>query len=90
MSKLALILMMLFAFNVQAQTIETDKLRLTDEQNQRLSEMKENMKAEVEPIWEEIQASKERVWEIEKKYFEEFWKMLTDEQKKEFTKLKNK
>ena len=50
----------------------------------------QNLKQEIEPIWEEIQSSRNRILEIEKKYFEEFWNLLTDEQKKQFTKLNQK
>ena len=36
---------------------------------------------------EELKAGEKRILEIEKKYFEEFWNLLTDEQKEEFAKL---
>lgn len=77
----------LFAFNVWANTIDGKQLNLTDEQNQKVLELKEKFKAEVEPIIEEMKAGKERVVEIEKKYFEEFWNLLTDEQKEKFATL---
>ena len=77
----------LFSFNVYAKEIKADSLNLTTEQNQKLVEMKEKLKAEVEPIWEETESGKNRILEIEKKYFEEFWNMLTEEQRAEFTKI---
>ena len=84
---LLILTVMLFAFNTYAADINTESLKLTPEQNQKLTEMKNNLKAEVQPIWEEIESSKQRIQEIEKKYFEEFWKMLTEEQRTEFSKL---
>ena len=77
----------LFAFDVWANNIDGKQLNLTDEQSQKVLELKEKLKAEVEPIIEEIKAGKERVVEIEKKYFEEFWMLLTDEQKEKFATL---
>ena len=77
----------LFAFEVFANNIDGKQLNLTDEQSQKVLELKEKLKAEVEPVIEEIKAGKERVIEIEKKYFEEFWKLLTDEQKEKFATL---
>ena len=67
--------------------INADNLNLTTEQNQKLTELKENLKAEVEPIWEEIEANRQKITEIEKRYFEEFWKTLTDEQRQIFAKM---
>jgi len=84
---LGICIALLWAFNVQANEINMESLNLSDEQNQKLTEMKANLRAEIQPIWEEIQAGRERITEIEKKYFEEFWNMLTDEQKKKFTEL---
>lgn len=75
------------SFNANAQNIEATTLNLTSEQNQKLTELKSKLKAEIDPIWEEIQSSRNRILEIEKKYFEEFWNMLTDEQKQKFTEL---
>ena len=80
----------LFSFNAYAKEIKAESLNLTVEQNQKLTEMKEKLKAEVQPIWEEIESGKNRILEIEKKYFEEFWNMLTEEQKVEFAKLNQK
>ena len=78
---------MFLSFNVMATEIDGSTLKLTDEQNQKVVELKEKLKAEVEPIMEELKAGEKRVLEIEKKYFEEFWNLLTDEQKEEFVKL---
>jgi len=72
------------SFNANAQNIEAKALGLSSEQNQKLTELKANLKAEIEPIWEEIQAGKARILEIEKKYFEQFWNLLTNEQKQKF------
>ena len=78
------------SINANAQNIEATNLNLTEVQNKRLTELKENLKNEIEPIWEEIQSSRNRILEIEKKYFEEFWNLLTEEQKEQFTKLNQK
>lgn len=75
------------ASNVSAADITADSLKLTDEQNKQLIELKDNLQAEVQPIWEEVESGRNRIMEIEKRYFEEFWNILTDEQKKEFAKL---
>lgn len=77
---------LLISFNVYAnpQNIKADDIVLTEEQNKKLIELKENLKKEISPIWEEIQASKLRINEIEKKYFELFWEMLTEEQKAKY------
>lgn len=75
------------ATNVFAADITADNLKLTDEQNKKLIELKDNLQAEVQPIWEEVESGRNRIMEIEKRYFEEFWNILTDEQKKEFAKL---
>ncbi len=77
----------LFSFNAYAVEIDGATLKLNAEQNQKLAEMKANMKAEIAPIWEEIESGRQRILEIEKRYFEEFWNMLTEEQKQEFAKL---
>ena len=79
---------MLFAVNVQAMEISAENLNLTPEQNHKLNEIKEHLQAEVQPILEEMESSRSHITEIEKKYFEEFWNLLTDEQKKKFTELK--
>lgn len=73
--------------SVSAAEITADNLKLTDEQNKQLIELKDNLQAEVQPIWEEVESGRNRIMEIEKRYFEEFWNILTDEQKKEFAKL---
>lgn len=73
--------------SVSAAEITADKLKLTEAQNKKLIELKENLDAEVQPIWEEVESGRNRIMEIEKRYFEEFWNILTDEQKKEFAKL---
>ena len=74
--------------NAHAAEIKAESLNLTAEQNQKLTELKNNLQAEIQPILEEMESSRNRITEIEKKYFEEFWKMLTDEQKAEFSKIK--
>ena len=76
----------LMVFSAQAAEIEAESLKLTVEQNQKLTELKNNLKAEVEPILAEIKSKREQVTEIEKKYFEEFWNMLTEEQREAFSK----
>ena len=80
-------LLVCVASNVFAADITSDSLKLTDEQNKKLIELKDNLQAEVQPIWEEVESGRNRIMEIEKRYFEEFWNILTDEQKKEFAKL---
>lgn len=80
-------LLLFAASNVSAADITADSLKLTDEQNKKLIELKDNLQAEVQPIWEEVESGRNRIMEIEKRYFEEFWNILTDEQKKEFAKL---
>lgn len=84
-----MVLAVLMVFSAQATEIEAESLKLTAEQNQKLTELKNNLKAEVQPILEEIQSSRERVTEIQKKYFEEFWNMLTEEQREAFSKQYN-
>ena len=74
-----LVVVALFSFDVCAKEIKADSLNLTAEPNQKLREMKEKLKA--------IESGKNRIMEIEKKYFEEFWTMLTEEQKAEFAKI---
>ena len=76
----------LVAHSAQAE-INADNLNLSAEQNQKLTELKENLKAEVEPIWEEIESNRQKITEIEQRYFEEFWKTLTDEQRQIFAKM---
>lgn len=80
-------LLLFAASDVSAADITADSLKLTDEQNKKLIELKDNLQAEVQPIWEEVESGRNRIMEIEKRYFEEFWNILTDEQKKEFAKL---
>ncbi len=82
-----MIALLAVSFQVSALEITADALKLTDEQNNKLVALKQNLKAEVQPIWEEIESGRSRIEEIEKRYFEEFWDMLSEEQKKEFTKL---
>lgn len=84
---LCLIVGLLLISNAHATEINADELKLTATQNQKLTELKENLKAEVEPIFEEIESNRQRITEIEKKYFEEFWNMLTNEQKQKFSEL---
>lgn len=84
---LAAIVCLGLSFNAGAAEISAEALQLTPGQNQKLREMKENLKAEVQPIWEEVESGRQRIVKIEKKYFGEFWNMLTDEQKQEFARL---
>ena len=81
------IAVLLITFQVQAAELNAENLQLNAEQNAKLVEMKEKLKAEIDPIWEEIESSKQRIVEIEKKYFEEFWNMLSDEQKQKFAEI---
>lgn len=83
----SLIIACLISFNATATEIKTESLNLTPEQNQHLIELKNDLKEEIQPIWEEIEHNQQRILEIEKKYFEEFWTSLTDEQKQKFTQL---
>lgn len=88
MRKIGVILAaLLLAFNVNAAEIKGEDLNLSAEQNQKLEELKNNLKQEVQPIWEEIESSRQRITEIERKYFEEFWNMLSEEQKQKFAEL---
>ncbi len=82
-----LIVASLISFNVAAAEIKAENLDLTPEQNQHLIELQNNLKAEIQPIWEEVENNRQRILEIEKKYFEEFWNSLTEEQKQKFTQL---
>ncbi|MBP3688119.1 MAG: hypothetical protein J6J35_07150 [Alphaproteobacteria bacterium] len=81
------VIVVLLAFQVNAAELSAENLQLSAEQNAKLVEMKEKLKAEIDPIWEEIESGKKRIVEIEKKYFEEFWTMLSDEQKQKFAEL---
>lgn len=81
------VIVVLLAFQVNAAELSAENLQLSAEQNAKLVEMKEKLKAEIDPIWEEIESGKKRIVEIEKKYFEEFWTMLNDEQKQKFAEL---
>lgn len=88
MRKVSLLLFaILLAFNVNASEIKGEDLGLSAEQNQKLTELKNNLNAEIQPILEEIESSRQRVTEIERKYFEEFWNMLSEEQKQKFSEL---
>lgn len=84
---LSFILALLLTLNAQAAEISAEALKLTPEQNQKLTELKERLHAEITPIWEEIKAGKQRITEIEKTYFEEFWTMLSEEQRATFSSL---
>lgn len=85
MKKLLVVLLgCLICFNASAKEINTNDLNLNEEQTQKIKELKENLKAEIQPIWEEIQSNREKITEIEKHYFEQFWNLLTDEQKEKF------
>ncbi|MBO5284621.1 MAG: hypothetical protein J6B00_01960 [Alphaproteobacteria bacterium] len=81
------VIVVLLAFQASAAELNAENLQLSAEQNAKLVEMKEKLKAEIDPIWEEIESGKKRIVEIEKKYFEEFWTMLSDEQKQKFAEL---
>ena len=81
---------LMLSFNASANNIEAEALVLTEEQNQKLTELKDRLKKEIGPIWDEIQAGQARILEIEKKYFEEFWGLLTDEQKAKYEALSKK
>lgn len=80
-------LAVMLAFQASAAELSAENLQLSAEQNAKLVEMKEKLKAEIDPIWEEIESGKKRIVEIEKKYFEEFWTMLSEEQKQKFAEL---
>lgn len=81
------IVALLVSFNVYAADIHAENLNLSDEQNQKLREMKDKLKAEIQPILEEIQNNRDKITEIEKRYFEELWNMLTEEQRAKFAEL---
>lgn len=74
----------LMCFNASAKEINTNDLNLNEEQIQKIKELKENLKAEIQPVWEEIESNREKITEIEKHYFEQFWNLLTDEQREKF------
>lgn len=81
---LFMLIFCLSAIQAQATDIDAQKLQLSAEQNQKLTELKANLKAEIEPIWQEIEEHRQKIMEIEKKYFAEFWQMLTEQQRAEF------
>ncbi len=84
---LSLLAVCLFAFSTYAAEIQAENLELSVEQSQKLTEMQEQLKAEVQPIWEEVESGRNRIIEIEKRYFQEFWGMLSEEQKLKFADL---
>ena len=84
---LAAIVCLGLSFNAGAAEISAEALRLHPGQKQNMREMRETIKDEFRPIWEEVESGRQRIVEIEKKYFGEFWNMLTDEQKQEFARL---
>lgn len=84
---LILVLLCLWGACVNAAEIPAEELSLTFEQSQKLSEMQEQLKAEVQPIWEEVESGRNRIIEIERRYFQEFWEMLSEEQKLKFADL---
>ena len=88
--KKVLVFMMtvMVVFNAYAAELNAENLNLTPEQNQKLAELKDNLQAEIQPILEEMESSRNRITEIEKKYFEEFWKLLNEEQKAKFAELR--
>lgn len=85
---LSIMIAVFLSFNANAAEITAQELKLTPEQNQKLTELKKNLEAEIEPVWEEIETAQTHITEIQKRYFEEFWNMLTPEQKEIFTKSK--
>jgi len=88
MRKIGLILMaVMLSFNASASEIKGEDLQLSAEQNQKLIELKNNLKEEVRPVLEEIESRRQHITEIERKYFEEFWNMLSEEQKQKFAEL---
>ncbi len=83
----SLLLAVLINFNAATAEINAENLNLTPEQNQKILQLKEDLKAEIQPMWEEIESNKRRIMEIEKSYFEKFWNTLTEEQKQKFADL---
>ncbi len=79
--------MCLMGFNAGAAEINAENLELTAEQSKKLAAMQEQLKAEIQPIWEEVESGRNRIIEIEKQYFQNFWNMLTEEQKQKFADL---
>ncbi len=84
---LCLAAMCLMGFNAGAAEINAENLELTAEQSKKLAAMQEQLKAEIQPIWEEVESGRNRIIEIEKQYFQNFWNMLTEEQKQKFADL---
>lgn len=84
---LSFVFLCLWSVNVNATEISAEELALTAEQSQKLAEMQEQLKAEVQPIWEEVESGRNRIIEIERRYFQEFWGMLSEEQKLKFADL---
>lgn len=84
---LYLAVLCLFAFKASAAEINAENLALTSEQSQQLAELQEKLKAEIQPIWEEVESGRHRIIEIEKQYFQAFWNILTEEQKQKFADL---
>lgn len=78
---------LLISFNTAAAEINAENLNLTPEQNNHILQLKEELKAEIQPMWEEIESNKRRIMEIEKNYFEKFWNTLTEDQKQKFADL---
>lgn len=77
----------LFGIKANAAEIRAESLDLTAEQSQKLAVMQEQLKAEIQPIWEEVESGRNRIIEIEKQYFQAFWNMLSEEQKQKFADL---
>lgn len=77
----------LITFNAKATELNTTKLNLTPEQNEQILQLKEELKAKVQPMWEEIESNKQQILALEKSYFEKFWNTLTEEQKQKFAKI---
>ena len=65
----------LFGIKANAAEIRAESLDLTAEQSQKLAVMQEQLKAEIQPIWEEVESGRNRIIEIEKQYFQAFAKI---------------
>lgn len=84
---LYLVVLCLWSIGAYGAEVQAESLALTLEQSEKLAKMQEQLKAEVQPIWEEVESGREHIIEIEKKYFQEFWGMLSEEQKLKFADL---
>ena len=64
-----------------------EKLKLTDEQKQMAEKIRENGRAKMKPLFEQKKELHKKMEEVRKENMEEFAKILTPEQKKEFDKM---